>query len=61
MKTPEEEYDQRAAAAQAEADAATLPNVRDRALRSAQSWAELARRTRRAKPGRGAQPTDVSE
>ncbi|GGC31841.1 hypothetical protein GCM10011371_19120 [Novosphingobium marinum] len=39
-------YDQRAAEARAEAEAATLANVRDRALRSAKSWQELADQAR---------------
>ena len=37
-------YDQRAKAAQAEADQAVLDNVRDRELRSAKAWREMANR-----------------
>jgi hypothetical protein len=37
-------YDQRAKAAQAEADQAVLGNVRDRELRSAKAWREMANR-----------------
>ena len=37
-------YDQRAKAALAEADQAVLENVRDRELRSAKAWREMADR-----------------
>jgi hypothetical protein len=37
-------YDQRAKAAQAEAETAVLDNVRDRELRSAKAWREMADR-----------------
>ena len=37
-------YDQRAKAAQAEAEHAVLDNVRDRELRSAKAWREMADR-----------------
>jgi len=37
-------YDQRAKAALAEADQAVLDNVRDRELRSAKAWREMADR-----------------
>ena len=37
-------YDQRARAAQAEADKAVLDNVRERELRSARAWREMADR-----------------
>jgi hypothetical protein len=37
-------YDQRAKAAQAEADKAVLANVRDRELRSALAWRDMADR-----------------
>ena len=37
-------YDQRAKAAKAEADNAVLDNVRDRELRSAKAWREMADR-----------------
>jgi hypothetical protein len=37
-------YDERAKAAQAEADRAVLDNVRDRELRSAKAWREMANR-----------------
>lgn len=39
-------YNARAKEAAAEADAATLQNVRDRALRSATAWREMAARAR---------------
>jgi hypothetical protein len=37
-------YDQRAHAAQAEAERSTLTNVRERELRSARAWREMADR-----------------
>ena len=37
-------YDQRAKAAEAEADLAVLDNVRERELRSAKAWREMANR-----------------
>jgi len=37
-------YDERAKAAAAEAEAATLDNVRDRALRSEAAWRQMADR-----------------
>ncbi len=37
-------YDQRAKAAEAEADVAVLDNVRERELRSAKAWREMADR-----------------
>ena len=40
-------YLDRAALAQAEADAATLENVRQRSLRSAMAWSEMAARIER--------------
>jgi len=40
-------YLERAAQAQAEADAAILENVRDRCLRSANAWAVMAQRVER--------------
>ena len=40
-------YFERAAQAQAEADAAILENVRDRCLRSANAWAVMAQRVER--------------
>ena len=44
----------RAAAAQAEADAATLDNVRDRCLRAHQAWDTLAQRSLRSESARDA-------
>lgn len=48
--------------AKAEADAATLENVRDRNLRAAQAWLQMAERQERTERGRaareGAKPTD---
>jgi hypothetical protein len=45
--TDKETYLARAAEARAEADAATLDNVRDRCLRSAAAWNEMAARAER--------------
>jgi len=39
-------YDQRAKAAEAEAECAVLENVRERELRSAKAWREMADRQR---------------
>jgi hypothetical protein len=47
MSTQREFYLERAAEARAGADAATLDNVRDRWLRSAANWAEMAARSER--------------
>ena len=43
---------QRAASELAEAEQADLPNVRARALRSAERWQQLAALSDRANPGR---------
>ena len=45
-------YDERARHAAAEADKATLDNVRDRELRSATAWREMADRARQIEVGR---------
>ena len=45
--TDRETYLARAAQARADADAATLDNVRDRCLRSEAAWAEMAARAKR--------------
>jgi hypothetical protein len=45
--TDRETYLARAAQARAEADAATLDNVRDRCLRSEAAWSEMAARAKR--------------
>jgi hypothetical protein len=45
--TDRETYLARAAEARADADAATLDNVRDRCLRSAEAWGEMAARAER--------------
>lgn len=42
----------RAAAAREEAEAATLANVRDRALRAEAAWLQMANRAARTKKGR---------
>ena len=45
--TDRETYLARAAQARADADAATLDNVRERCLRSEAAWAEMAARAKR--------------
>lgn len=47
MSTHHEFYIERAAAARREAEAATLANVRDRCLRAAAAWDEMAARAAR--------------
>ena len=46
MSQTHEFYEERARHAQAEADKAALDNVRDRELRSAKAWREMADRAR---------------
>jgi len=46
-------YRSRAAEARAEAEGATLDNVRDRCLRAAEAWDRMADRIARAEKGRG--------
>jgi hypothetical protein len=47
-------YRTQAEKAMAEADAATLANVRDRNLRAAQAWTQMAERQERTERGRAA-------
>ena len=47
MSTQEEFYRTRADEARADAEAATLANVRERCLRSAVAWEQMADRARR--------------
>ena len=47
MSTNHEFYRTRAAEARADAEAATLSNVRDRCLRSEAAWTEMADRVQR--------------
>ncbi len=47
MSNQQDFYNARAAEARADADAATLDNVRDRCLRSEAAWAEMAARAGR--------------
>jgi hypothetical protein len=47
MSTHHEFYVERAAAARREAEAATLANVRERSLRAAAAWDEMAARAAR--------------
>lgn len=48
MSTHLEFYLERAAQARAEAEAAILDNVRERCLRSASAWSEMAARVQKA-------------
>jgi len=52
--TPLQFYREQAAQQKAEADAATLQNVRERCLRAADSWTALAARGERAERQRAA-------
>jgi len=52
--TLQETYLVRAAEARAEAEAATLDNVRERCLRSEKAWAEMAARAKRTEAMRAA-------
>lgn len=45
--------------AQADADAATLDNVRERNLRAAQAWLQMAERQERTERGRAARESAV--
>ena len=49
-----ETYRDHAAKAQADADAATLDNVRDRNLRAAEAWRQMAERQERTERARAA-------
>ena len=51
----------RAEAAHAEAQGASLDNVRDRALRSEKAWAEMADRSRKMESSRDARAQVVSD
>jgi hypothetical protein len=53
--TDKETYLARAAEARAEAEAATLDNVRDRCLRSEAAWSEMAARAARTQKMRAQQ------
>ncbi len=52
MSTSYEFYSARAAEAQADADAATLANVRERCLRSHAAWQAMAERVQRTAKSR---------
>lgn len=56
--TDREMYLARAAAARAEAEAATLDNVRERCRRSEAAWSEMAERAERTEAMRAAQLAD---
>ena len=52
-------FEARAAACQADADAATLDNVRERSLRAGRAWAEMADRSRRTEAARATREAAV--
>jgi hypothetical protein len=54
-----ESYRSNAARAQAEADAATLDNVRDRSLRAAAAWTQMADRQDRTDAARAVREAGV--
>ena len=58
MSTQVEFYRARAAEARQAADSATLANVRDRCLRSALAWQDMADRATRTEAGRARSTAD---
>ena len=58
MSTQHEFYTTRAAEARADADAATLDNVRDRCLRAATAWEAMAARAHRSDTFRAKQAAE---
>ena len=58
MSAQSEFYNARAADARADADAATLDNVRDRCLRAAAAWDAMAARAHRGDAMRARQEAD---
>ncbi len=55
------DYRALAARAHAEADAATLANVRDRCLRAETAWLEMARRQDLTESGRARREADAAD
>ena len=60
MSTQHDFYTARAADARADADAATLDNVRDRCLRAAAAWDAMAARAHRSDTFRAKQEAEKS-
>ncbi|HEX9946031.1 MAG TPA: hypothetical protein VGA98_00670 [Allosphingosinicella sp.] len=58
MSSQLEFYQARAAEARADAEAATLANVRDRCLRAAEAWEAMAARAQRGDTMRARQEAD---
>jgi hypothetical protein len=52
-------FEARASACQADADAATLDNVKERSLRAGRAWAEMADRSRRTEAARAVREAAV--
>jgi hypothetical protein len=61
MSTQHDQFAARAEEARAEADAATLDNVRDRCLRAAAAWEAMAARARRTDVMRAKQLAEKAE
>ncbi len=61
MTTQHDQFAARAEEARAEADAATLDNVRDRCLRAAAAWEAMAARARRTDVLRARQLAEKAE
>jgi hypothetical protein len=61
MSTQHDQFSARAEEARAEADAATLANVRDRCLRAAAAWEAMAARARRTDLMRAKQLAEKAE
>ena len=53
-------FETRAAQCQADADAATLDNVRERSLRAGRAWADMADRSRRTEAARAVREAAVN-
>lgn len=53
-------YMERAEACRAEAEAATLANVRERCLRAEQAWASMAERSRRTEMAKAARENAIA-
>ena len=56
-----EQFSARAAQCRADADAATLDNVRERCLRAEQAWAAMAARSQRTEAARDARAAPAND
>lgn len=54
-------YTERAEACRAEAEAATLANVRERCLRAEQAWISMAERSRRTEAAKAAREVTIAQ